>query len=290
MALPYSRTPNETYNKIAGTAQDTTVTFYTIDLDNKIIYSTNYGAGYDRQISYDGTGTKTTYPVTNSLSNAVSSNSTTAVLEGSVYAATITAKDGYTLDGATVSVKMGGVDITASAYSAGVISIPAVTGAIVINVAAVQAEAFNYTVDDLAVGVRQNMYRTPKTDGSLDYGNANTRLLIGCSTDNGCPITTRENTTIYLIPVPAKASKVTLTTTDANMKNVTFLFFNKGLDGKYSGAFQSDWKTTFEYSFTKGAAAYLCVVGCYDTDPSVVGSVNVPWGYKVKDYNTVTFE
>jgi hypothetical protein len=46
--------PNESYNKIAKSAKDTTVTFYTIDTENKIIYSTNYGAGYDRGLTYDG--------------------------------------------------------------------------------------------------------------------------------------------------------------------------------------------------------------------------------------------
>ena len=280
--------PNETYNKTAGTAQDTTVTFYTIDLEHKIIYSTNYGAGYDRQISYDGTGTKTTYSVTNSLSNAVSSNSTTSVLEGSVYAATIAAKDGYTLDGAAVSVTMGGVDITASAYSAGVISIPAVTGAIVINVTAVQEEAFSYTVDDLAVGVRQSIYGV-KTNGTLDYANANTRMIIGCSTENVGAIATRENTTIYLIPIPEKATKVTLTTTDQNLKNVSFQgYIHNGV--VFTKAFDSVWRTDFTYQFAKGSAAYLAIMGCYDDDPSVAGSVNVPWSYKVKDYNTVAFE
>lgn len=44
--------PNETYDKIAASATDTTVTFYTVNLDTKKIYSTNYGAGYDREFSY----------------------------------------------------------------------------------------------------------------------------------------------------------------------------------------------------------------------------------------------
>lgn len=50
--------PNEVYHKTAGTQEDTTVTFYTVDLEKKIIYSTNYGAGYDREISYADTAPK----------------------------------------------------------------------------------------------------------------------------------------------------------------------------------------------------------------------------------------
>ena len=76
------------------------------------------------------------WAVTNTLSNCATNNSTAKVTDGDSYTATITANSGYTLDGATVSVTMGGVDITATAYSNGVISIPAVTGAVVITVSA----------------------------------------------------------------------------------------------------------------------------------------------------------
>lgn len=79
-----------------------------------------------------------TFAVTNALTNASTSNSATTVTEGQTYSATITAKDGYTLDGAAVSVKMDGVDITATAYSNGVVTVETVTGDIVITVSAVE--------------------------------------------------------------------------------------------------------------------------------------------------------
>lgn len=44
--------PNEVYDKTANSAEDTTVTFYVVDLDHHVIHSVNYGAGYDREISY----------------------------------------------------------------------------------------------------------------------------------------------------------------------------------------------------------------------------------------------
>ncbi len=53
------------------------------------------------------------------------------------YSTAITAKDGYTLEGATVSVVMGGVDITETAYADGAVNIEVVTGDVVITVAAV---------------------------------------------------------------------------------------------------------------------------------------------------------
>lgn len=76
------------------------------------------------------------WAVTNTLSNCATNNSTAKVTDGDSYTATITANSGYTLSGAAVSVVMGGVDITSTAYSNGVISIPTVTGAVVITITA----------------------------------------------------------------------------------------------------------------------------------------------------------
>lgn len=79
----------------------------------------------------------TTYTITNNLINCTSSNSSSAVDENAAYSATITANDGYTLTGASVSVTMGGSDVTADVYADGIITIVAVTGDVVISVDAV---------------------------------------------------------------------------------------------------------------------------------------------------------
>lgn len=91
-----------------------------------------------------GGSTVTTYAVTNALSNCASSNGATAVNANAAYSATITASDGYTLDGATVTITMGGTNITSTAYSNGVVSIAKVTGAVVITISAVK-KASSYT-------------------------------------------------------------------------------------------------------------------------------------------------
>lgn len=99
-----------------------------------------------RRAMIDGTPadiTGPTYTITNTLSNCASSNSADSIGINEGYAATITANSGYTLGGATVSVAMGGTDITATAYSGGTISIPAVTGNIVITVAAAEKVKVN---------------------------------------------------------------------------------------------------------------------------------------------------
>lgn len=76
------------------------------------------------------------YTVTNTLTGCTSSNTATTVTEGDAYYATITASNGYVLNGATVMVKMGGAEVTALYYADGIISIPDVSGNIEITITA----------------------------------------------------------------------------------------------------------------------------------------------------------
>lgn len=71
------------------------------------------------------------------LTNAASSNTASIVNDGDSYTTTLSANSGYALS--SVTVTMGGIDITDSVYSAdtGTVSIPAVTGNVVITAAAV---------------------------------------------------------------------------------------------------------------------------------------------------------
>lgn len=68
------------------------------------------------------------------LTNCTRSNITPMVAAGGSYTTTITADTGKTLG--TVTVKMGGTDITSTAYSAGVVTIASVTGNIEITASA----------------------------------------------------------------------------------------------------------------------------------------------------------
>ena len=76
------------------------------------------------------------YTVTNTLTGCTSSNAATTITEGDTYYATITASNGYVLDGATVVVKMGGTEVTALYYADGIINIPDVSGNIEITITA----------------------------------------------------------------------------------------------------------------------------------------------------------
>lgn len=74
----------------------------------------------------------TKYTITNNLSHATNSNTTTSVEKNSSYSANITANSNYRIK--TVTVTMGGVNITNTAYSNGRINISSVTGNVVITV------------------------------------------------------------------------------------------------------------------------------------------------------------
>lgn len=76
------------------------------------------------------------YTVTNTLTGCTSSNAATTVTEGDAYYATITASNGYVLNGATVVVKMGGTVVTELYYADGIINIPDVSGNIEITITA----------------------------------------------------------------------------------------------------------------------------------------------------------
>lgn len=133
--LEYGETTS--YDKVDGTAQNTAFCLVSIDLDKKVIYADCYGAGYDRVISY-GEEPIVTYSVTNNLSNAATSNDAAMVTADSSYSAAITANDGYEIS--SITVTMGGTDITASAVSGNNITIGKVTGDVVITVVTVQVE------------------------------------------------------------------------------------------------------------------------------------------------------
>ena len=78
----------------------------------------------------------TSYTITKNLTNVTISNSATSVNENSSYSATLTPSDGYELS--TVTITMGGADVTSSSYSNGSITISSVTGNIVITANATQ--------------------------------------------------------------------------------------------------------------------------------------------------------
>ena len=134
----FTYSDDTTYEKTINSGKDTAFVVNVVDLDNKIINSFCYGAGVDRVISY---GSKIYHSINNTLSHVVTDNEATSIEDGAAYTATLTADTGYILN--SVTVTMGGTDITSTAYSNGNISIASVTGDIVIT--AVATKIVSYT-------------------------------------------------------------------------------------------------------------------------------------------------
>lgn len=112
-----------------------TETLFKLKYDGKVIATIPIGS--NTQI--------TTYSVTNNLTNCSTNNTSTSVTQNSSYRAVITARSGYTLS--SVVVTMGGVNITSSAYSNGIINIAQVTGNVNITANAVEnVSTTTYTV------------------------------------------------------------------------------------------------------------------------------------------------
>ena len=98
------------------------------------------------------------------MTNVTTSNEAVASQDGTSYTATLTANSGYTLG--EVTVKMGEVDITATAYNAdtGVISIAAVTGDVVITAKATKVVSYHNLVPS---AVNSSVESAPYTDGLM---------------------------------------------------------------------------------------------------------------------------
>ena len=147
------------YPKTADTGNDTAFCVNVVDPVEQVIYSICYGAGYDRTISYGATVYRS---ITNSLTHVTSSNAAVSVEDGAAYTATLTAESGYTMG--TVVVKMGGTDITSTAYTAssGVVSIAEVTGDVTITATAVKIVTYTNLV---TTAVDSSGASSPYTDG-----------------------------------------------------------------------------------------------------------------------------
>lgn len=159
------------HDKTAGTGKDTAFNVNVINPSEQVLYSFCYGAGIDRTIGYAAT---VYHSITNTLTNVTTSNDAVAAEDGTAYSATITAADGYTMS--SVTVAMGGTDITSTAYNAntGVISIAAVTGDVVITAKATKVVSYHNLVP---TAVDSSGASAPYTDGLILKSDGTTSAL-----------------------------------------------------------------------------------------------------------------
>lgn len=128
---------DQTWDKTIGGAKDTAFVVTVINPSDEVIKSYTYGAGPEERIV--GYGDIAYHKITRSISGATINNVTSSIEHNTGYTATITPNEHCRI--ASVTITMGGVDVTSSVYSGGRITIPAVTGDVIITVKAALALA-----------------------------------------------------------------------------------------------------------------------------------------------------
>lgn len=136
----------EAYTATIAAESGKTITSVVVKMGGVDITSTAYTAGSGAINISKVTGAVTitavaimpsvTYTITLNLTNCASSNTATSIAENASYTTTLTPTGTYKKLG-TITVTMGGVDISVSAVSGSTVSIPSVTGNIVITCEAV---------------------------------------------------------------------------------------------------------------------------------------------------------
>lgn len=104
------------------------------------------------------------YTITNSLIGCTLDNNVNMVTIGDSYVSNIIPNDGYSLKNSTISINMGGVDITSTAYNNGIITIPNVSGDINITIACVEVPV--YSINRNLVGCTSNNNMTTIGEGN----------------------------------------------------------------------------------------------------------------------------
>ena len=264
--------------KVAGTAKDTSATFYCIDLDEQTIYAYGYGADIDRTIIYN---VAKKYSVTYNLTDVTSSNNATEAVEGSSFTATLTAKSGYVLD--SVTVTMGGQVVT---VTNGAINIPSVTGNIVITAKAKDAYVPHWDIGDRTAVT--DMYKTAAATKAFDrtkyyYGAARSgmvdyRWVTACSV-SGNDITftgTTKNTGVGLPYHLEAGATYTFSAKASASGRIGMVVFNA--DGTYTNGasqYSSNSYTAPSITFTAPTDSsmwVMLIVECYTVNSSITYS------------------
>ena len=186
-----------------------------------VINNVEYTLIYDNTLSLQGssqpsTPTVKTYSVTYNLNGVSSSNNTTTITENSNYNTTLSADNNLTIN--SVSVTVGGVNVTDSVYSNGIINIDNVNGNIVINASAINEGGNEGDDEDSDSIIKCKNISIKSTDGTESAS------------------TTRISTDFIPLTISGNLSITSLTT-----ENYQFLLRFYDGDKKYLGSAGTAW-------------------------------------------------
>jgi glycerophosphoryl diester phosphodiesterase len=178
----------------------------------------------------------TVYSVTKNLTGCTSTNTAVNVIEGEAYTDTFTHTLGYTLDGATVSITMGGTDIS-SCYYNGTLNISSVTGDIVVNIVAKEKEIVKYSITRNLTNCTSSSSVTEIIEGesytetftpSIEYSLLSSNISI---TMGGTDITNCYNNRTLTIPVVTGDVVINIKGAKLTSPLIDYTFSSDGVHG-----------------------------------------------------------
>ena len=176
------------------------------NLDCKQNYQNNSNTNViiDNAVSGSGSGgapSQTYYNIVNNMPHCTTNNSDNLVLKDSSYKATITPMSGY--DITSITVTMGGVDITSTALSGHTINIEKVTGNVNINVITREIESYRIT------------------NNLTNCTNSNTTSSILKNKSYSGTIVSNEGYDLYSITVTMDGTDITSSSVNGNAINIS---------------------------------------------------------------------
>ncbi len=183
------------------------------------------------------------YNISNDLRSVATDNDTSMVLSGGSYTAVLTPGEGYS--SASVTVTMGGKDVTAECYKNGVVSIPSVTGDIEITSTGTAAFSGKYRWE---MNAAKSTLVSVTADGNTE--NALTLTNGSVSGGNLNKVCYALDDTVLLLPTEEWAiewrasgnwSGLLFNTTDVNTSGMNYLFHSASINLFALGGYTGSW-------------------------------------------------
>lgn len=265
----------EAYTATIAADSGKTITSVVVKMGGVDITATAYSAGSGAINIAKVTGAVTitavasapsvTYSITRDLTNCASSNTADTIAEGAAYTTTLSPTGTYKKLG-TITVTMGGTDISASAVSGSTVTIASVTGNIVITCAA----AITNIID--TIGISAN---TRLSTSSGDNRTQNGYAAIGANKDAASLIHLAAGDTLRIKGMTLPAEKTSGSSVVLYSETATFLSAtNIYNDLKWNNLIFSG---SGDVVTIEAAAPHNIRIGLACTDPSaVIATINEP--------------
>lgn len=250
------------YPKTDNTAKDTAFNVIDFDFENEVAYCWNYGAGYDRVIPFRYVAK--VFIITNTLTNVNTSNSILTATEGDSYSTTLTAKDGFEID--SVTVKMGGVDVTSTVYANGVITIEEVTGDIIITATATKS---GYTNIIDTVGYTDGKRLSTSTGNLSDADGYTSTGMMYIPTTLTRPVTVRTQGVNF----NKSSSCAIVLYSSLEEKTGSTHLYNKGTSAFNGFTWSFDANGNMTMSYTSSSGVYFKICG-YGSGANLIVTIN----------------